>query len=161
VRISRRLLTVISLVVIIAGSAWLWRGCTASDEEQIFRVVDEGRAAIEEKSLRGVMGLLAPDYHDNLGLTIQSVRPMLQRLFLGVEAIRIDFGDPATPVIEGGSPPAARVELSVVVSGAVQGQPIYLLGTPGQRVPLTLALVKQDGDWLVSEVRGLRVPELE
>jgi hypothetical protein len=159
--LSRRVLLVIGATALLISGVWLWRGCTASDEEQILRVIDEGRTAIEEKSLRGVMKLLAPDYHDNLGLTIQSVRPMLQRLFLGVEAIRIDFGDPATPVIEGGSPPAARVELSVVVSGAVQGQPIYLLGTPDQRVPLTLVLVKQDGDWLVSGVQGLKFPELE
>jgi len=159
--ISRRALAIGLSVTLIAVGIWLWRGCTESDDAKILRVIDEGRTAIEEKSLRGVMGLLAPDYHDDLGLTIESVRPMLQRLFLGVEAIRIDLGELSPPVIQQGAvTPTAELSLAVTVSGALQGQPLYLMGTPDQRARLTLVLVKQDGDWLVSEVRGLVLPDL-
>lgn len=159
--ISRRALALIGAVVLLVGGAWLWRACTQSDEAKILRVIDEGRTALEKKSLRSVMGLLAPDYHDNLGLTIESVRPTLQRLFLGVEAIHIDIAELSPPAVETiGPTPTARVSLAVAVSGSLQGQPLYLMGTPDQRVRVTLVLTKQGRDWLVSSVEGLRLPEL-
>lgn len=157
--ISRRALVVAATVVAMAGGVWLWRACTETDEAKILRVVEEGRTSIEEKSLRGVMGLLAPDYQDDLGLTEQSVRPMLQRLFLGVESIRVGATILSPPEIRGDG--TANVALDVAVSGALQGQPIYLMGTPTEPARVTLILVKEGRRWLVREVQGLRLPEVE
>ena len=155
----RRVLAVIGVVVLVAGSLWFWRACTETDESKILRVVEEGRTSIEEKSLRGVMGLLSPDYQDDLGLTADSVRPMLQRLFLGVQALRVDAAAPSPPVIPGDG--TATVSLDVAVSGSLQDQPVYLMGTPSEPARVTLTLIKDGRKWLVREVRGIRLPELE
>ena len=155
----RSVLIVVGLAAMLAGGAWLWRACTETDEAKILRVVEEGRTSIEEKSLRGVMALLAPDYQDNIGLTAQSIRPMLQRLFLGVQSIRVDVANLSGPVI--GPDGAADVSLDVAVSGSMQDQPVYLMGTPDQRARLTLTLIKDGRKWLVREVDGIRLPELE
>ncbi|MEW6325865.1 MAG: hypothetical protein AB1515_10830 [Nitrospirota bacterium] len=156
--ISRRALVVVIGAALLAGWVWGWRACTEIDNTKILRVIEDGREAIQDKSIRGVMGLLAPDYRDNLGLTAESVKPMLQRLFLGVEAIQIDLANLSPPAIHDGT---AEVSLDVAVSGSLQGQPIYLMGTPGKRARVTLALVRDDRRWLVREVQGLRLPELE
>ena len=157
--LSRRLLLVIVAAALLVGGAWLWRACTETDEAKILRVVEEARTSIEEKSLRGVTGLLSPDYQDNLGLTAQSVRPMLQRLFLGVQSIRVDVANLSVSVI--GPDGTAGVSLDAAVSGSLQDQPVYLMGTPDQRARVTLTLIKDGRTWLVREVDGIRLPELE
>jgi hypothetical protein len=149
-------------VVLVFAGVWLWRACTETDEAKILRLIDEGRHAIEDKSLRGAMAVLAPDYHDNLGFTAQSVRPILQRLFFGVEGLRIDVRSQSLPVMApSGEPRTATVTLAVAVSGAVQGQPVYLMGMPSAPAEVTITL-RQDGrKWLISGVAGLVRPQLE
>ena len=160
--LSRRMLAAIALVIILVACAWLWRTSTESDEVKIQRVIEAGRKAIEDKSLRGVMGLLAPDYHDNLGLNTQSVRPMLQRLFFAVPGLHIDVKSQSHPVFnDSGNHRTATVTLSVVVSGSVQGQPSYLMGTPSEPADAVVTLTKDDRTWLISEVSGLIRPQLE
>jgi hypothetical protein len=149
-------------LVLVVGGAWVWRTCTESDEAKIQRVIETGRNAIEDKSLRGVMGLLAHDYHDNLGLDARSVRPMLQRLFFAVEGLHIVVRSQSRPVFTvSGSHRTAAVTLAVAVSGAVQGQPSYLMGTPSEPVEATVTLTQDGRTWLISEVSGLIRPQLE
>jgi ribosomal protein L31 len=160
--LSRRMLAAIALVIILVACAWWWRTSTESDEVKIQRVIETGRNAIEDKSLRGVMELLAHDYHDNLGLNEQSVRPMLQRLFFAVPGLHIDVKSQSHPVFNGsGSHRTATVTLSVVVSGSVQGQPSYLMGAPSEPADATVTLTQDDRKWLISEVSGLIRPQLE
>jgi len=160
--ISRNLLTAMAIAVTLVAGVWAWRACTETDEAKILRVIDEGRQAIEGKSLRGAMAVLAPDYHDNLGFTAQSVRPMLQRLFFSFEGLRIDVRSRSLPVIvPAGESRTATVTLAVAVSGAVQGQPVYLMGTPSAPVEVTVALTQDGRKWLISEVDGLARPPLE
>jgi hypothetical protein len=162
VSFSRRLVASIGVVVILAATAWIWRACTETDEAKILRVIDKGRQAIEDKSLRRAMAVLAPDYHDNLGFTAQSVRPILQRLFFGVEGLRIEVLSQSLPVMApSGEPRTATVTLAVAVSGGVQGQPVYLMGMPSAPAVVTITL-RQDGRrWLISGVTGLMRPQLE
>lgn len=149
-------------LVLVVGGAWVWRACTESDEVKIQRVIETGRKAIEDKSLRGVMGLLSHDYHDNLGLDAQSVRPMLQRLFFAFQGLHIDVRSQSRPVFSvSGSHRTAAVTLAVAVSGAVQGQPSYLMGTPSEPVEATVTLTQDGRTWLISEVSGLIRPQLE
>jgi len=158
--LSRPLLTAMIIIVMLTAGAWLWRTCTESDEAKIHRLVETGKNAVEEKSLHGVISLMSPDYHDDLGLTVESVRPMLQRLFLGVQGLRVEIRDQTLSDLSGGAEATAHLSLAVVVSGAVQGQPLYLMGTPSQPERLTLTVVKEGRHWLVREVQGLRLPEL-
>jgi len=137
----------------------MWRACTETDEAKILRVIETGRKAIEDKSLRGVMAVLAPDYHDNLGLTATSVRPMIQRLFLGVQVLRVEIREQTLSDLDRRSTPIAHLSLAVVVSGSVQGQPLYLMGTPNQPAHLTLTLIKDGRRWLVREVQGLHMAD--
>jgi hypothetical protein len=153
---SRSVLMAIVAVLVVVSGAWLWRACTESDEVKIQKMIETGREAIEQKSVRGVLSLLSPDYHDDLGLTVTSVRPMLQRLFLGVQGLRVKIKDQAISDLTGGTDATAHVALGVVVSGGVQGQPIYLMGTPSQPARLTLTVVKEGRHWRVREVQGLR-----
>jgi len=153
---SRPLLTVMMIIVMLTTGAWLLRTCTESDEAKIHRLVETGKNAVEEKSLRGVISLMSPDYHDDLGLTVESVRPMLQRLFLGVQGLRVEIRDQTLSDLTGGAEATAHLSLAVVVSGALQGQPLYLMGTPSQPARLTLTVVKEGRHWLVREVQGLR-----
>ncbi|MBI3620845.1 MAG: hypothetical protein HY208_01455 [Nitrospirae bacterium] len=159
--VSRRALVLIGAVMLLVGGVWLWRACTETDETKILRVIEDGRQAMEDKSLRGAMAVLAPEYHDNLGFTAQSVRPILQRLFFAVEGLRIEVRSRSLPVIASGEPRTAAVTLAVAVSGAVQGQPVYLMGTPSEPVEVTVAFVQQGRKWLISEVSGLMRPQLE
>jgi len=160
--ISRHLLIAVIIIVTLVGGVWFWRACTETDGAKILRVIEEGRQAMEDKSLRGAMAVLAPDYHDNLGFTAQSVRPILQRLFFGVEGLRIEVRRRSLPVIvPSGEHRTATVTLAVAVSGAVQGQPVYLMGTPSAPVEVTVALTQDGRKWLISEVDGLARPPLE
>jgi hypothetical protein len=160
--LSRRMLAAMAMVIILVAGAWVWRACTESDEVKIQRVIEAGRNAIEDKSLRGVMGLLTRDYHDNLGLNAQSVRPMLQRLFFAFQGLHIDVKSQSRPVFNvSGSHRTAAVTLAVTVSGAVQGQPIYLMGTPSEPAEATVTLTQDGRTWLISEVSGLIHPRLE
>jgi len=160
--LSRRMLAAIAMVIILVACAWLWRACNESDEAKIQRVIESVRKAIEDKSLRGVMGLLTHDYHDNLGLNAQSVRPMLQRLFFAVQGLHINVKTQSRPVFSvSGSHRTATVSLAVAVSGAVQGQPSYLMGTPSEPVEASVTLTQDGRTWLISEVSGLIRPQLE
>jgi len=160
--IFRQLLMAIVLVVIFAAGVWFWRSCAESDETKIQRVIESARIAMQDQSLRGVMGLLAPDYHDNLGLTLDTVRPMVQRLFLAVQGLRIDVNHRSEPlVISTGERRMATVRLAVVVSGVVQGQPFYLMGTPSAPVEVTVTFVQDGRRWLVRELSGVPQPRFE
>jgi len=153
-------MAIVAVLVLVSG-AWLWRTCTESDEVKIRRMVETGRIAFEGRSLRGVTALLATDYHDNLGLTVTTIRPMIQRLFLGVGALRIEIRDERLFDLTGGPEASAQLSLAVVVSGAMQGQPLYLMGTPTQPARLTLTVIKEGRRWLVREVQGLRQPAFD
>jgi hypothetical protein len=159
---SRHLQTAMAIVIMFVAGVWVWRTCTESDEVKIQRVIETGRKAIEDKSLRGVTNLLAPDYHDNLGLNAQSVRPVLQRLFFTVQLLHIDVRSQSRPVLSlSGEHRTATVTLAVAVAGAAQGPPVYLMGTPSQPVEVTVTLTQEGRTWLISEVSGLIRPRLE
>ena len=108
------------------------------------------------------MAVIADDYHDNLGLNREQAKLMLQRLFFGVQGLRVDLVDVAEPILDlsdvGGT---ATVSLSVVVSGSWQDQALYLMGLPDTPRRLTLVLKKEKRDWLVTDVTGLQVPALQ
>jgi hypothetical protein len=160
--VGRSRTLIIIAVALLIGGTWLWRTCTESDEAKIQRVIETGRKAIEDKSPRGVMSLLAPDYHDNLGLNAQSVRPMLQRLFFAVQGLRIDVRSQSRPVLSvSGDHRTATVTLAVAVSGAVQGQPVYLMGTPSEPAGVTVTLTQDGRRWLISGVSGLSPPQFD
>ncbi len=154
--VSRRTLVLIGAVTLLVGGVWLWRACTVDDETRIARTLKAGLAAVEDKSLRGAMAVLAPDYRDNLGFNVQSVRPILQRLFFAVEGLHIDVRSQSRPLFATADDHrTATVTLAVAVSGAVQGQPVYLMGTPSEPIEVTITL-RQDGrTWLISEISGL------
>ena len=160
--ISRREIGVVIVAVMIIGGVMVWRSYAESDRDKIVRTIETGKEAIEEKSLRTVMGVIAEGYHDNLGLNREQAKLMLQRLFFGVQGLRVDLVEVAEPALEltdaGGT---ARVVLSVVVSGAWQDQTLYLMGLPDQPKRLTLVLKKEKRNWLVTEVTGLQVPALQ
>jgi len=150
------------VMVLVFAGVWLWRACTETDEVKIQRVIESGRQAVEDKSLRGVMAVLAPDYHDNLGSTIDTVRPTAQRLFLAVQGLHIDVRSRSEPrVAQAGDHRIATVRLAVVVSGAVQGEPFYLMGTPSEPIEVTIVLVQDGRKWLVRELSGLPRPRVE
>jgi len=86
---------------------------------------------------------------------------MLQRLFFAVEGLRIDVRSRSRPVMApSGEPPSATVTLAVAVSGSVQGQPVYLMGTPSAPVEVTVTLTRDGRTWLISEMAGLTRAEL-
>ena len=150
------------VAVMIIGGVMVWRSYAESDRDKIVRTIETGKEAIEEKSLRTVMGVIAEGYHDNLGLNRERAKLMLQRLFFGVQGLRVDLVDVAEPVLElsdGGG--TATVSLLVVVSGGWQDQVLYLMGRPDEAKRLTLTLAKENGDWLVTKVDGLQIPSLE
>lgn len=160
--VSRRAAVLIGIVIVLAGGLFVWRSCTESDETKIVNTIQAGRAAIENKSVRGVMAVISPMYHDNVGLNHDGAHRMLQRFFLGVEAIRINLSALSRPVFDrSGADQVATVTVNVVVSGTWQGQALYLMGTPGQPVSLTLIMIKEGRRWLVREVGGLQLPALE
>lgn len=160
--LSRQALAVVAIAVVCAAGVWTWRACTESDEARIQHVIEAGLKAVEDKSLRGVMSLLTPDYHDNLGLNAQSVRPMLQRLFLTIQVLRIDVRSQSLPVLNlSGEHRRATVTLAVAVAGASQGQPVYLMGTPSRPVKVTVTLTQDGRTWLISEVSGLIRPQFK
>jgi hypothetical protein len=160
--VSRRTLAVVAGMLVLVGGGFVWRSCTESDETKIVNTIQAGREAIENKSVRGVMAVISPMYHDNVGLNYDGAHRMLQRLFLGVEAIRVDLSALSRPVFDRSvADHVATVTVNVVVSGTWQGQALYLMGTPGQPVSLTLTMTKEGRRWLVREVGGLQLPALE
>jgi len=159
--VSRQTLAMVGVVVLLVGGAWLWRACTVDDETRITRTLHDGLAAVERKSVRGAMAVLSPAYRDNFGLDIQSVKPMLQRLFFAVEGLRIDVRSQSRPRLSpSGEEQTATVVLAVAVSGSVQGRPVYLMGTPSAPVEVTVTLTRDGRTWLISEVAGLEQAEL-
>lgn len=160
--VSRRTLVLIGAVTLLVGGVWFWRACTVDDETRIARTLKDGLAAVQDKSLRGTMAVLAPDYHDNLGFDMQSVRPMLQRLFFGVEGLHIDVRNQSRPLFAAsGDHRTVTVTLAVAVSGSVQGQSVYLMGTPSKPVEVAVTLTQDGRRWLISEVAGLYRPQFE
>ncbi len=121
-----------------------------SDQEQIAALIDYGKQAVEQKSVRRAMSLVSEDYTDNEGLNYRQLRSLATQAFQGARKIQVTL---TVNEIQSLQPPHAVVRVAGIVTFSDKEY------QEKEDFDLTLHLVKQNGTWKVQRIEGMKIME--
>lgn len=148
---AKEILTVIAAILCFL----IIRELMVTDEQRIKRVIYDGKAAIEQEDLEGVMEQVSRSYKDDYGLTKVSIIPLFQRLFQQFDDIQIRIEEIQITVEEGST---GRVSLQAWGTVSLGDERGYLIGTPEAPCYVVFTLAKEGRKWRVIKTEGI-IPE--
>jgi hypothetical protein len=152
---SSRRLTIVALVVaaVVAG-VWLVRYLSA--EQVIRRQIDAAVSAFEGERLLGVAAVLSRSYHDEWGMSYETVLGHVQEVMDSFSGLEVELEPPVVEV----DGEEARVSLRLVVWGTADGERGFVVGSPERPVATTQLWRKEPPGWRLSTTETLDIPEL-
>jgi hypothetical protein len=151
---SNRLALVVLICVAVLFGAWLVRYFSA--EQVIRREIASAVESFENERLLGVASVLSRAYHDQWGMSYESILGHLQEVMDTFSELQVDLEPPVVEV-EGDQ---ARVSLRVVVWGTADGQRGYVAGSTSDPVTTTELWRKEPQGWRLVATEPLDIPEL-
>ncbi|MCS6862414.1 MAG: hypothetical protein NZT92_19090 [Abditibacteriales bacterium] len=124
------------------------RSSPPSDRELILELIETGKQAIERKSPRRAMRLIAEDYSDDEGNNYRALQRLANQVLTGARQIQVTI---AALEIQHLQPPDAIVR----VAGIVALSDVEY--TDKHEFDLTLYLVKRNGAWKVRRIEGMKI----
>ncbi|MEW6586571.1 MAG: hypothetical protein AB1442_13315 [Nitrospirota bacterium] len=124
-----------------------------SDESRIRKLIREGAAAIEREDVGAVMSKVSYNYSDEYGFTYLYIKKSLERVFLQMSDISVEYENPKVTVRD--KTAIADMDVSVIATkGSDTG---YIMGDPANPVHIKFSLEKERTKWLVTKTEGLPV----
>jgi hypothetical protein len=151
---SNRLTVAVLLGVAVIGGAWLVRYFSA--EQVIRRNIAAAVESFEQEQLLGVGAALSRSYHDEWGMSYESLLGNLQEVMDTFSDLQVDLEPPAVEV-DGDQ---ARVSLRLVVWGTADGQRGFVAGSTSDPVTTTERWRKEAQGWRLVTTETLDIPEL-
>jgi hypothetical protein len=144
---SRKRLLLISVVLLAGATVWWWiTRPRLSDKEQIARVIDQLRSAVEQKSPGRVMVNISKQYYDSLHTTYRDIDSLAKQLLRVRQEIRVNILDYKEPIIQDD---IAQLALTVEIDVLDSGESIEKLSGD-----LEFTLGKESGGWKLIQAEG-------
>jgi hypothetical protein len=140
-------LTVV-LAFVLGGIYKLTHSSPLSEREQILQMIDYGKQAVEKKSARRAMSLIAKDYSDNEGNNYRALQQLANQVLTGARKVQVTIA--AKDILQL-QPPHAVVRVAGIVTFSDQGY------SEKQDFDFTLHLSKRDGNWKVQRIEGMKM----
>lgn len=141
-------LLTVALLLVLGGIYKMTHSSSRSDRELILDLIETGKQAIERKSARRAMRLIAEDYSDDEGNNYRALQQLANQVLTGARQIQVTI---ATTEIQQLQPPNAVVR----VAGVVALSDVEY--TDKHEFDLTLYLIKRDGAWKVRRIEGMKI----
>jgi len=151
---SNRLTVAVLLGVAVVGGAWLVRYFSA--EQVIRRSIAAAVESFEQEQLLGVAAALSRSYHDQWGMSYESLLGNLQEVMDTFSDLQVDL-EPPDVEVDGDQ---ARVSLRLVVWGTADGQRGFVAGSTSDPVTTTEQWRKEPQGWRLVTTETLDIPEL-
>lgn len=138
----------LAVALVLGGIYKITHSATRSDREQIIALIETGKQAVEQRSARRAMKLVAPDYSDNEGNNYRALQQLANQVLTNARKVRVTM---ATTEILKLQAPDALVRVAGVVVFSDQEY------SDKHDFDLTLHLSKQDGSWKIRRIEGMKV----
>jgi ketosteroid isomerase-like protein len=156
-RINRKTVVIFCVIAAAVGCYFLVRHFLITDEDRIRRVVYQGKAAIEQKDIEGVMEHVSRQYQDDYGLNKVAIMMIFQRVFHEFDAITIHVEELQIEIDE---QKQGHVHLLTWATVRTQDKTAYLVGSSQEPCAMTLTLEKEGGNWRVIKAAGVNPEEM-
>lgn len=135
----------IAVLLLVGGGVLYWlTKPRPTDQEKIYRVVEDARVAVEQKNASGLLDLISKDYRDASGNDRQNLATMSYGGLRGAEQYSV------TPEITSlkieGDVATAQIKARFQINGAQPGEPIEL--------KVTAKLRREGSHWRVISASG-------
>jgi hypothetical protein len=144
---SRKRLLLIAVVLLAGATVWWWiTRPRLSDKEQIDRVIDQLKSAVEQKSPGKVMVNISKEYHDSFHNTYRNIDSYAKQLLRVRQEIRVNILDYKEPIIQDD---IAQLALTVEIDVLDSGESIEKLSGD-----LEFTLSKESNGWKLIQAEG-------
>lgn len=151
---SKRVTIIVLACVALVLGVWIAR--YFSPEQVIRRQITATVDAFEHEQILGVAATISRSYHDEWGLTYESILGYVQEVMSTFTDLTVDLEPPVIEV----DGETARVRLRLVVSGSAEGDRGYVFGSPTEPVTTTQLWRKEQPGWRIVATEALDIPEL-
>jgi hypothetical protein len=141
-------LLTVALLLVLGGIYKMTHTSPRSDRELILDLIETGKQAIERKSARRAMRLIAEDYSDDEGNNYRALQQLANQVLTGARQVQVTI---AATEIQQLQPPDAIVRVAGIVSLS------DVEHAEKQEFDLTLYLVKRNGAWKVRRIEGMKI----
>ncbi len=156
--ISRKGFIIVVILALAAICAFvLFRYILVSEEDRIRKVIYQGKEAIEQEDLEGVMTQISRYYRDEYGLNYLAVRGVFQRVFKEFDDINIRIEGMTIEIADNGE---GTVDLITWATAQGPDKIRYIVGGSHEPCEVIITLDKERGSWRVNSTKGIRTEEL-
>ena len=127
-----------------------------SDEARIKRVINKGRAAIEQEDFEGALTHVSREYQDDYGLNKMAIAALLKRLYAQFDDINIHVGEIYIVIREAG---LGEATLHTWVTARWGEEIGYIVGSAENPSRGVFTLAKEGRQWRVIKTEGVEPDE--
>ena len=156
-RISRKKAVITCVILAAIGCFFLLKHILITDEARIKRVIYQGKTAVEQEDIEGVMKQVSRAYQDDYGLNKFAIMALFQRVFKEFDAITIHVEEMRVEINE---KKEGKATLLTWVTIQAQDETRYIVGSSQEPCRVTFTLVKEGGRWRVIKAEGVAPEEI-
>jgi hypothetical protein len=147
--------TVIVVLVLAVGGAFLWFRYYFSPEQVVRRQVAAMASALEEEAILGVMSKISRSYEDDWGGSYETLGGYAHQVTEAYDDLDFDFG------VTGGEhgDDWVRLHLSFTLTGTSSAGREAVLGSFSEPCTATVVWQKETPGWRFAETEELDIPE--